>query len=440
MIPLLILLAVGGLMQAARSFSADTSIGGTELAFGFLLLASYFNAKIISRFGLPKLTGYLMAGVIAGPFVLKLVTHEMSDTLKVVSNTATAILALQAGSELELKRIKPIMATLRGITFFAVIGAMVAISGMLFLIRPMLPFFDGMTTTQSAAVCMSIGVALSAQSPAVVMAMLGETRAEGPLSQVMLASVVVADLTVITIFSIALAVTGAVVGGSVDVTATALEVAWELFGSMAFGVAIGALIGVYLGSVKQGGVLFALMICVVVAEIGARMRLDPLIVLLAAGIFLRNFSKADPSELIHSFESAQLPVFLVFFALAGSHLDIYALAASLPVIAILAVTRATSFFLGSRVACRRSGAVDVVKKYAWFGLVPQAGLALALALVLKNTFPSFGSNTHFGDQVSVILFGVVGFNEMIAPVVLRVMLLRSGEAGKKKGVDFAAGH
>ena len=440
MIPLLILLAVGGLMQAARSFSADTSIGGTELAFGFLLLASYFTAKVINRVGLPKLTGYLLAGVLAGPYVLQLVTHEMTDSLKVVSNTATAVLALQAGSELELKKIKPIMKTLSGITIFAVIGAMFALGGMLFLIRPMLPFFDGMTTTQSAAVCMSIGVALSAQSPAVVMAMLGETRAEGPLASVILASVVVADLTVITVFSVALAITGALIGGSVDVTATALEVAWELFGSMVFGVAIGVLMSQYLSAVKHGAVLFALMICVVVAEIGARARLDPLIILLATGIYLRNFSKADPTELIHSFESAQLPVFLVFFALAGSHLDIYTLVATLPVIAILAVTRASSFFIGSKIACKRSGAPEVVAKYAWFGLVPQAGLALALALVFKNTFPSFAGNTKFGEEVSVVLFGVVGFNELLAPVVLRIMLMRSGEAGKKQGVDFASGH
>jgi Kef-type K+ transport system membrane component KefB len=439
-IPLLILLAVGGLMQAARSFSADTSIGGTELAFGFLLLASYFTAKIINRIGFPKLTGYLLAGVLAGPFVLSLVTHEMTASLKVVSNTATAVLALQAGSELELKKIKPIMRTLSGITMFAVIGAMFVLSGVLFLIRPMLPFCDGLTTVQSAAVCMSIGVALSAQSPAVVMAMLGEMRSEGPLSSVILASVVVADLTVITVFSIVLAITGALVGGSVDVAGTALEVAWELFGSMIFGVVIGVVMSQYLLRVKQGAVLFALMICVVVAEIGARARLDPLIILLATGVFLRNFSKADPSELIHSFESAQLPVFLVFFALAGSHLDIYTLVATLPVIAILAISRASSFFLGSKIACRRSAAPEVVAKYAWFGLVPQAGLALALAIVFKNTFPTFGANAKFGDQVSVVLFGVVGFNELVAPVILRAMLMRSGEAGKKKGVDFATGH
>jgi Kef-type K+ transport system membrane component KefB len=434
MVNVLLLIAVGGMMQAARSFTTDTTIAGTELAFGFLLLASYFTGKIFNRFGLPKLTGYIAAGVIAGPYVLEFVSKDMGISLKVVSTTATAILALEAGSELEIKRIKPIMGTLRGMILFAVVGSMFTIGTALFLMRPLLPgIFENLDFNQSIAVCFAIGVALSAQSPAVVMAMLAETRAEGPLSRTMLASVVVADLTVITLFSVVLAITGAVIGGSIDVTGTALAVLWELLGSMVFGVLLGMLIGQYLLSVKQGASMFALMVCVIVAEIGARMHLDPLIVMLAAGIWLRNWSRADASELMHNFQAAQLPVFLVFFALAGSKLDVQTLFASLLPVGILAFVRASSFYLGAKLACKLTGAEEVVTKYAWFGLVPQAGLALALALVLKNTFP------QFGDGAAVILFGVVGFNECIAPIILRIMLIRSGEAGKKEGVDFAAG-
>jgi Kef-type K+ transport system membrane component KefB len=434
-IPLMLLLAVGGLMQAARSFGADTSIAGTELAFGYLLLSAYFTAKIFNRLGFPKLTGYLISGVISGPFVLGLVTKDMGHSLDVVKDTATAIIALEAGSELKLKNIKPVMKTLRAMTVFAVIGAMFAITGVLFLMRPLLPgIFNGFDLTQSLAICGAIGVALSAQSPAVVMALLAEMRAEGPLSSVVLASVVVADLTVITVFSIALAVNGAVIGGKIDVTETALHVGWELLGSMVFGLLIGALMGQFLKTVKTGASLFGLMVCVIVAEIGARIELDPLIVLLTTGIWLRNWSRADSSELFRNFESAQLPVFLVFFALAGAKLDIYTLWEYLVPVVIIAVVRAGSFYIGAKFATKITGAEDVVRKYAWFGLVPQAGLALALALVLRTTFAD-----SFGDGAAVILLGVVGFNESVAPPILRRILIKTGEAGKKQGVDFAAG-
>ena len=435
MIPLLLLVALGGLMQAARSFTTDTSIAGTELAFGFMLLAAYFTAKIVSRFGLPKLTGYLISGVIAGEFVLGFVNHDMTQTLKVVSDTATAIIALEAGSELQLKAVKPLLKTLRGITLFAVIGSMFTISAVLFLMRPLLPdIFGNLDFVPSLVVCLAIGTALSAQSPAVVMALLSELGAEGPLSRMILASVVVADLTVITVFSIVLAITGAVIGGSIDVVGTAVEVLWELLGSMAFGLVIGILLGRYLLYVKGGAAMFALMVCVVVAEIAPTIHLDVLIVLLAAGIWLRNFSKADATALLRKFQAAQLPVFLVFFALAGSHLNIYKLFAAIIPVIIIAGTRATSFFLGARLACRVTNAEPIVQKYAWFGLVPQAGLALALAIVLQTNFSS-----SFGTGAATILLGVVGFNECIAPPILRIMLVRSGETGKKQNADFAAG-
>jgi hypothetical protein len=76
-----------------------------------------------------------------------------------------------------------------------------------------------------------------------------------------------------------------------------------------------------------------------------------------------------------------------------------------------------------------------VQQYAWVGLVPQAGLALAIALVLEKTFPSFGA------QAAVIVVGVVSLNQLVAPVILRMVIIRSGEAGQKPSIDFAAnGH
>src|SRR5205814_10175407 len=100
-------------------------------------------------------------------------------------------------------------------------------------------------------------------------------------------------------YALASAATGAVIGGDIDVGAEVASVAWELGGSIVFGVAVGALLGVFLQTVKRGASLFAVMVCLVVAEIGARIHLDPLITMIAAGVWLENFSKADSSKLLH---------------------------------------------------------------------------------------------------------------------------------------------
>lgn len=434
MIPLLILLALGGLMQAARTFTDDIAIGGTELAFGYLLLVAFFGGRVVSRIGLPRLTGYLIAGVVSGPFVLALITKGMGDSLRMVNGVATCILGLVAGAELNLKKVRPLRRTLAAMMGLGVVGSMLVLSGVLFAMRSLIPFLAGLDTGPALAVCGLVGVALVPQSPAIVMAMLGETKADGPLSQMALASVVVADLVVVMTYSIVAAVTGAVIGGELDVVGTALEVGWELVGSVAFGVAIGFLIGVFVQNVKQGAPMFALMLCVVVAEIGRLVHLDPLIVMLAAGIFLENFSRADASALLHGFESAQLPVFLVWFALAGTRLDIDALVATIIPVMILATARGAWFWFGCRIATARTHAADAVKRFGWIGLLPQAGLSLALVVVIQKNFPSFGK------PAAAVLLSVVALNQLVSPVLLRLALVKSGEAGKKADADFGDAH
>ncbi|MEO6772227.1 MAG: cation:proton antiporter [Kofleriaceae bacterium] len=431
MIDALILLALTGLMQAARSFDTGELPGGTELAFGFLLLGAFFAARICARFGLPKLTGYLLVGVVAGPYVLGLVSKDMSASLGIINGVATCILGLTAGGELDLKRVKPLLATLRSITIYGVLAAMVVLAGVLFVLHPFLPMFDNTTMVETLAICAVVAVALSAQSPAVVMALLAETRADGPLSRLVLATVVVADLVVIIVYSIVAAIAGALVGGKLELGETMMSIGWELFGSMVFGVVIGMVIARYIMSVKNGSALFALMVCVVVAEIGSRVHLDPLVVMLAAGVWLKNFSRADANALLHGFESAELPVFLVFFSLAGAKLNIFDLASMVVPVIIIAVVRATVFYFGCRIACERTHAEPAVRRYGWTGLVPQAGLSLALVVVIQKNFPTFGT------PAAVLLLSVVGINQLVAPVLLRLSLVRSGEAGQRDARAFA---
>jgi Kef-type K+ transport system membrane component KefB len=430
-IDILLLLALTGLMQATRTFPNPNFTGGTELAFGYLLLAAFFAARIVARIGLPKLTGYLLVGVLAGPYVLGLVSKQMAGSLAVINGVATCVLGLTAGGELDLRRVRPMLGTLRAVTTLSVIAAMLVLAFVVFVLHPLLPMFANVTTAQSLAICAIVGVALSAQSPAVVMALLAETKADGPMSRMILATVVVADLVVVIIYSIVAAVAGAVVGSGLDLRETMMSIGWELFGSMAFGVVVGMLIGRYLMSVQRGAALFALTVCVVVAEIGEAVHLDPLVVMLAAGVWLKNFSRADANALLHGFESAELPVFLVFFSLAGCKLNIYDLWSMLVPVVVIAATRALVFYYGTRRACEATHADPAVTRYSWTGLVPQAGLSFVLVVVIQKNFPTFGA------AAAVLLLSVVGINQLFAPVLLRISLVKSGEAGRRVIPDAA---
>jgi Kef-type K+ transport system membrane component KefB len=423
-IALLLLFALAGLMQAARSFGV-TTIAGTELAFGYLLLTAYFTAKVTSRFGLPRLTGYMLAGVATGPYLLSLVDEPLTAKLHLVEGTAVCMIGLSAGAGLVWRRVQPQIRAIARVSLLAVIGTALTITAAVMVMRPWLPFLAELDTGAAIAMAFVIGATLSAKSPAVMLALVDETGSEGPLTDFMLATVVVGDLVTIILFAGTAAVAGAVTGGTVDIVGTLVSLGWGIGGSAVVGALLGATIGVYLRHVASNQALFATLVCVVVAEVAPVLAIDPLITMIAAGVVLANVTRAGATTLMASFDYASLPVYLVFFAVAGAEVHLSEVITLIVPVVILATVRAAGFFVFARTATagHRSPAV---RRYAWYALLPQAGLALALAVLLTDSLGALGASA------AGLVFGLVAFNEAIAPVILRVVMLRTGEASRRK--------
>ena len=124
-------------------------------------------------------------------------------------------------------------------------------------------------------------------------------------------------------------------------------------------------------------------------------------------------------------------MYVVFFAVTGATVHINELLiVGIPAMALV-LTRAAGFYGLGWLATTIAKAPETVRRNAGFGLMPQAGLALALALLFVKTFP------HFGAEGSALVLGVVAMNEMVAPVLYRWALVRSGEAGQSKAVTEA---
>ncbi len=441
MMAFITLLLIGALMHAVRSFLPDgapesgtTLITDTELAFGFVLLSALFAGRICVPFKTPKLTGYLLAGVIAGPYALVLLTNEMVADLSLINGVAICLIALTAGGELNFRRMKPLLAIIRSMTIWAVLGCSLVLTITLLLLRPMLPWLQGMDMLSALAICSMVGITLASQSPAVVMALLSETNADGPVSRVTLALVIVADLAVIVLYAVISSIAQALLGEMANPWHTAGVVAWELLGSIGIGVLVGMLLGLYINKVNQSVSLFVLMVCVVLAEAGKRAHLDPLIIALTAGLYIENATKIDASKLIHDLESAALPVFLVFFAIAGASLNLVALwAVAVPAI-IIALVRGGALWAGGLFAARGKDVEPSVGAWTWTGLLPQAGLALALALIIQREFGPLG------QHVSTLILAVVAINQLVGPILMRVGLVKAGEVGKREQIEFVAHH
>jgi Kef-type K+ transport system membrane component KefB len=117
-------------------------------------------------------------------------------------------------------------------------------------------------------------------------------------------------------------------------------------------------------------------------------------------------------------------VYVLFFAVAGATLHLDALAIVGIPAALFVVVRGAGLYYGSRLGARIAGAPPAIQRYAGLGLLPQAGLALALALMFTKTFPEFGA------EASALTLGVVALNELLAPAAYRFGLVQAGEAGR----------
>jgi Kef-type K+ transport system membrane component KefB len=424
---ILLVLILGGLMDAARSFAPERTLGsgaaGTALACGYLLLSAFFVGSLFKSIRLPRLTGYLFTGIVVGPRVLDLVTQPMVTNLQIFNGIATALIALTAGVELDLRAMRPLFRTIGWLSGVAVCGTIGLLTAAVYFARHFLPFMSGLTPLQTFAVCLVLGITTVAQSPAVVVALQAEMESDGPLTRTVLGVVVMSDLLVIILFAIISSIAKTFFGSKADALHTAVVLAWEILGSLFIGAVVGVVIAVYLRYVKGSSALFVLAAMFLVAEVGQRIDLDPLAIALSAGMVIRNVT-AQGARLQTEIESSSLPVYVVFFAVAGATVHIRdLLVVGIPAL-ILVTTRAAGFATLGWLSTSIAEAPVEVRKYVGFGLMPQAGLALALALLFVKTFPQFGA------AASALVFGAVAINEMLAPILYRFALVKTGEAGK----------
>jgi Kef-type K+ transport system membrane component KefB len=402
------------------------------LTVGFVLLVSWSAGRVLADLHLPRLTGYLGAGVVAGPAVLDLIRAPAIEELHFASSAAVALIALTAGAELDLRARRSVLSTTIAISLVTGIGGAALLAGVTLLARSIFPFLHGLTLGETAAVAGLVGVTVIAQSPAVVVALKNELHARGPITQTLLGVVVFGDVGVVVLVALASTIARTVLGGPVDVAGTARAIAWELFGSFGLGMVLGTILSIYVQRVRGTENVFVLALALIVSELGPRLRLDPLLVMMSAGVVVANLGGGSRS-LIDRIEAASMPVYVVFFTLAGASIHLDVLAGAIVPVLLLVSVRAAALLTGAQVGTRMVGGDPAIARWVGVGLLPQAGLAIALALLLARAFPTIG------PAASALVLGVVAVNELAAPALLRWAWIRSGE-GRAGNHEHAPSH
>ena len=426
------------------------------LALGFVILATYTIGELSETIGLPHITGYLLAGLALGssaaeflhqalvslgldyvhlppPLDEGILSGAIVEQLSLLNDLALALIAITAGGELKLdglrKGIGNVLGILAGQALLVPVGAVLTLIAITQWLPDAVPSLASLDLTAVVALGAVIASLAFATSPAATIAVINSTGAKGPMARTVLSSVVLKDVLVIAGFSAATALAVAVLGTGEPVS---LWVSLgEIAASIAMGVALGAFFHYYLRIVRAEPLLFTVATIYTSTFIMEELGGEPALMFIVVGIVMGNFSDVGET-LIEEVERLSLPVYVVFFTLAGAnlHLDLV-VAMAVPALAMVLV-RMAAIYLGTMVASRLTGAPRTVTRFAWLGFVSQAGVVIALATKARETFGG-----EIGEALFSLILAGVAINEVIGPVLLQFGLGFAGEVGDDSPDDGA---
>lgn len=422
---LLTLVVIGLLAALMRNFSLEPGVAGNTMLLGFLLLAAYVAGELARDISLPRITGYLVIGILFGPHVLGLLPQQAVTDFELINHVALAVIALQAGGELRLHRIVPRMRSIASITVSQILVIGFGAAAVVYLARDLFPFLRGEPAAVAVAVAILFGVVAVANSPSTTIAVITELRARGQVTDTVLGVSVLKDLVILLLVAAILPTATVLVRPDVGFDFAQLrDISFNIARALVVGALLGAAIGLYLKRINVQPILFVLAVAFIVVELTHALGLQSeayILMGISAGFVVQNFSVQGP-KFIEALEANSLPLYAMFFAVAGAGLDLGVIPDVWQACIVLIVARAAlnygSTYLGVRVAAD----APEIRRYAWMGFLAQAGVTLGLASIISDRFPGWG------EQVAAIIIAMVAFNQLIGPPLFRYSLVRSGEA------------
>ena len=439
----------------------------------FVLVLAYYVGKAFAKARLPRISGYLVTGVVCGSHVLGILGRGATRRLAGLDNLCLAVIGVAAGSELHLADLrrspKPTLIMTAAITAFS--WAIVFVTFCVVAPSSNLDFLDGLSVAHVVAVG-SLAATLSvARSPASAIAVLREMEGRGPFCSLVMSVTVVKDVLVVVMFAVNLELVaaarldfsavgggagsgsgsgagGGLGGGGVSSTAVAALVAFmhPVF-SVATSSGLGVIAGFALGQclkpprtrlLANRPALARAARCVQTLALSASsfwaaktLGLEPLLLCVVAGALAANrqhVTGEEERERLESVLRASMPlVNVVFFTLAGCAVHLTSVYKSSVVATLLVGSRLLALYHAARIGCDAIGAPESHKRVAWMGYVTQAGVALGLVRTAAARFP------QWGDEFGALMVATIVMNQLVGPPMFRAAIVSVGESGVDPG-------
>lgn len=433
------------------------------LCLGIALVAGLFSNRLIKLAKLPNVTGYLIVGILLGPYLFGLffpnyggiLTKELIEGFSVIVDLALGFIAFSIGSEFKLSSIKKLGKGVITITFVQATCALLFVD----LGLTVLCLING-TITQNLPLVLTLGAVATATAPAATLMVIKQYKAKGPVTDILLPVVAFDDAVGLILYSISFSIAqvfakqyAGVEGATISFYSIAIVPLLEIVVSLGVGGILGFILTFTMKWFKSranrlmcmiSAVLLGVATCKVFADF-VGLEVSSLLTCMMIGAVFCNL-RSDAIHILDGAERWTPPLFMLFFILSGAELNL-SLMGNLTVIIICLIyllTRSLGKYFGARWGCSMVGKGGTVKKFLGLTLLPQAGVAIGMARSSSNAFNSIahtslavgsaGFNYLIGlgsTLVAVVLCATLVY-ELFGPVVTKISLAKAGEIPSEK--------
>jgi len=401
------------------------------LALGILVIAGFFGGLVAKRIRYPRISGYIIVGMLLSPSVLNIIPSQLiREELGVITDITLGVVAYLIGGSLGIERLKKLGKHIITITPFEALGAWIFVSLLIIFLGRFVTKFNIANPNFSQTylpMAIVIGAISCATAPAAILAIIREYRAKGPLTTTLLGVVALDDVFAIVSYAVAVSIAEVLIIGLEALSLYEMLVVpmFDIAGSLLLGVALGFAL-VYMNRfAKTRKTLLVTVFGMIMLSIGIAkaLHISSLLANMAMGFVIVNRMKPS-GNMFAVISDIEDVVFAMFFTLAGAHFDL-GLMRNAGILALLIIIgRFSGKFIGAKMGAAVSQAPAVVKRNLGFGLLPKAGVTVGLILLAQqnSTFSVIG-----GTMVNAILASVI-INELIAPPLTKYALFKAGEA------------
>jgi len=397
------------------------------LSIGLLIFTGYILGELAEKIRLPKISGYILAGILLNPDFSGIMSGAFVDHTDPLLTISLAFITFSIGGSLSAKNLKASGKTIISLTLLESLFAFAFVFLFLFLtLSFFIPLFSSIYI--SVAVSLVLASLAAPTDPSATLAVIYEYKAKGEVSSAMLEIAAFDDLVGIVLYTLVTAFATFFMGKSdLEFSRVFLNLGRDIGGSLLIGGIVGLLFTfiVKIFSKQPEGTLIVLTFGLVALSYGISeyFGFESLLSTMALGAVVVNFNPlADKIFKLIERYTDEL-IFVVFFTLSGLHLQLSSISGSFVLIVIYIVARAFGKFAGIYSGSLFFTLPPKVKRFTAGGLIPQGGIVIGLALLITKD-PVFKDT---GSMIVGIVIGAALIHEIIGPIASHLSLKKAGE-------------